>query len=450
MPNSAKGIPDRSQYGDETLLTEGSLADFIEQLHEAEKAGTHTDIRLGTPETGLLSWAIRKGLPTKNDGHLAVRQPIHEYEYGDFSGTIPKGQYGAGKVTKVGKRKVLITEIKKGKIAFTVSDGRKQERYMLIRPNNWNVDHWLMFNVSLDKPLDIDKLSYKQIPAGQLDKALDMLKDEKGSAQAKVDGAHVLLNVLKHGVEAFSPRKTKEGKPIVYTEKLFGTKPYLDIPKEFRDSVLVGEAYAVNNDKVLPVQDLAGFLNTTVPEAITRRQKGFQTRLGLFDVRRLKGNDIDISKVPYSQRRKILEQILPYLPEQSHIMPEVKTNEEARQLWDQIRKGENVLTREGLVIFPEKGKPVKIKLFEEKDVYATGMLPGKGKYKNKAIGGFTYSTIPGGPTVGKVGTGFSDALREDMYNNPELYLDKIFRVRHQGEFPSGALRTPALISEHLG
>ena len=48
----------------------------------------------------LVSWALPKGVPDDPAvNHLAVHTEDHPLEYGSFSGTIPRGEYGAGAVT---------------------------------------------------------------------------------------------------------------------------------------------------------------------------------------------------------------------------------------------------------------------------------------------------------------------------------------------------------------
>lgn len=445
---SAKGIPDRTDFGDHQQLPINDLVRMVVQQHHAQRAGLHSDLRLGTPDTGLHSWAVRKGMPTPGNKHLAVQQPVHDYGYGDFEGTILQG-YGAGKVKKQKDEQALVTKVTPDAIHFTTGQSREAERYALIRSADQK--RWLLINTTSTQPIPYNKVHYTSVPE---DKVEDILKNlgQGSSVQAKIDGAASLTQLTKDKAEVLSYRAAKSGKPIVHTERMFGGRPELQTPKDLIGTILRGELYGVGEGgKAIPPQELGGILNSGVAKAInTQRDRKIDLKNLLFDIQQLGKNTISQS-VPYAERMKMIKDIMARAnldPNKFVLPPEAKTPEEALKMWHDVRSGNNPLTNEGIVIHPPTGKPMKSKLMDEHDVHVTGVFPGKGKYTGIGAGGFNYSNEPGGPVVGEVGTGLTDDMRKTLWESPADFIGRIARVKSQQKLPSGALRAPSLIALH--
>jgi len=111
---------------------------FVIQEHHASTL--HYDFRLEV--NGILkSWAVPKGFSTNpEDKRLAIPTEDHPLAYKDFAGTIPEGEYGAGKVIiwDTGKyqnlREVSMqTAWQQGKIEIELSGKKIKGKYVLIR-----------------------------------------------------------------------------------------------------------------------------------------------------------------------------------------------------------------------------------------------------------------------------------------------------------------------------
>jgi DNA ligase D-like protein (predicted 3'-phosphoesterase) len=89
----------------------------------------------------LKSWAVPKEPPTTpNVKRLAVQVEDHPLGYADFEGTIPEGQYGAGKVEIWDKGTYQLLERTENKIIFDLNGKKLKGTYCLIRfkaNKNW-------------------------------------------------------------------------------------------------------------------------------------------------------------------------------------------------------------------------------------------------------------------------------------------------------------------------
>ncbi len=109
---------------------------FVIQKHAARRL--HYDLRL---EVGGLfkSWAVTEGpsLDPK-DKRLAVETEDHPLDYGDFEGTIPKGEYGGGTVM-LWDRGFWAPEgdpakaLRKGDLRFALAGDKLQGSWVLVR-----------------------------------------------------------------------------------------------------------------------------------------------------------------------------------------------------------------------------------------------------------------------------------------------------------------------------
>ncbi|MCR5877941.1 DNA ligase D [Phenylobacterium sp. J367] len=123
---------------------------FVIQKHAATRL--HYDLRLELDGV-FRSWAVTKG-PSMNpaDRRLAVEVEDHPLDYGDFEGTIPKGQYGGGTVM-LWDRGYWEPEgdphamLKTGDLKFTLDGERLKGSFVLVRMKRREFekkDNWLL------------------------------------------------------------------------------------------------------------------------------------------------------------------------------------------------------------------------------------------------------------------------------------------------------------------
>lgn len=446
----APGIKEKNKFGDLDKIKTKQVLDFIIQGHNARIAKLHKDIRIGNKELDLYSWATRKPLPELGKSIGIFRTNRHDYAYKDFEGTIPLNRYGGGSVWKEHEGKILITKHKDQNIHFTTGSSSVPNRYAIIHPEERGFRRALLVRANTPSDPGVEKPKFKPV---EISKIVDYLKSigKHDLVQPKLDGALALVHFVKNdNLEVLSHRTSKRtGKPEFQTERFFQYRPEVHLPKELRDTVLMGEMYATKDGKHIPLQELGGILNSAIAKSVEdQKSKNIEMKMMLFDIAR-KGKQ-SLSDLPYEERLKVLGELFHKLPnqEQFHLPETVKGPKAAIKMLKKIQGGKHPLTTEGLIVRHQDGTTAKAKLVDEQDVFIRNIFAGEGKYQGKAAGGFSYSLVPNGPAVGKVGTGLDDITRKMLFDDPAKFIGRTARIHTQGQYPTGAYRSPSFISLH--
>ena len=172
--------------------SEGKLI-FVVQRHKASRL--HYDFRLEMDGV-LKSWAVPKG-PSMNpkDKRLAMMVEDHPYDYKDFAGIIPEGNYGAGIVEiwdsgtysdieaspKKEAEKNLNKGLKKGDLKFVLKGKKLKGEFVLVNMHK-DDNSWLLIKHRDKYAVDSDYDSEEETPKNSpINKALAQKKSKKKS-----------------------------------------------------------------------------------------------------------------------------------------------------------------------------------------------------------------------------------------------------------------------------
>lgn len=166
---------------------------FVVQKHHASHL--HYDFRLEMAGV-LKSWAIPKG-PSLNpsDKRLAMEVEDHPFDYKDFEGVIPKGNYGAGTVIVWDNgtyepsdavngnepEKQLLHDLHKGTLSIRLHGQKLKGDFALVRTKGREENAWLLIKKKdkFSRETDITKKDKSVIS----DKTLDEVKENRQSKQ---------------------------------------------------------------------------------------------------------------------------------------------------------------------------------------------------------------------------------------------------------------------------
>ncbi|WP_341832694.1 DNA ligase D [Sphingobacterium thalpophilum] len=147
---------------------------FVVQKHDASHL--HYDFRLEMDGV-LKSWAVPKGPSLDPEiQRLAMMVEDHPYDYRNFEGIIPKGQYGGGTVIVWDEgtyeavdfegedlkkmEKSLLHQLNSGKIKFKLNGSKLKGEFVLVKAHGRGENGWLLFKLD-DKYATTDDVTLK-------------------------------------------------------------------------------------------------------------------------------------------------------------------------------------------------------------------------------------------------------------------------------------------------
>ncbi len=315
---------------------------FVIQHHLARR--DHYDLRLEWNEV-LLSWAVPKG-PSFNpkDKRLAVEVEEHPFEYRNFEGTIPKGEYGGGVVMlwdegywePLGN---VEAGLRQGMLKFTLKGIRLKGQWALVRmqakagekKNNWLLlkekDAYTQTENGIDHFITSVRTgrTMAEIERGEQDKTI------RNPFQTAVVQLAKLVNTVPEGEEWLYELKYDGYRIIAYVENnsvRLLTRNGNDYVHRFSDVATALVDWAGNRAMVLDgemvVTDAAGKTDFQALQNYLKNPGNKNLVYIIFDILALDGEDLREKSL--LERKEILSKLLAGAPSKLYYSRYVRGN----------------------------------------------------------------------------------------------------------------------------
>lgn len=363
---------------------------FVIQEHHARRL--HYDLRLERDGV-LVSWAVPKNLPdTPSINHLAVHTEDHPLEYLTFHGTIPRGEYGAGKMI-VWDTGTYETEKfndvppdggrQGGEVIITLHGEKIDGRYALIQTDGKN---WLAHRMKEQKNPHAGDLAPMLATEGSVAK----LKSTQWAFEGKWDGYRMLADANYGRLNL----RSRRGRDVT------SEYPQLEaLAADLADHhvILDGEAVALDEDGVPSFSEMQN------------RARSTRVEYWAFDILYLDGRSLLRAK--YSDRRRLLEALADggglIVPDPLPVRDGPEALEYARK-----KRWEGVIAKKRDATYQPGRRSsswIKDKIWNTQEVVIGGWRQGEGG-RSSGIGALMLGIPADGGLqfVGRVGTGFTE------------------------------------------
>jgi bifunctional non-homologous end joining protein LigD len=443
---SLKQYQQKRQF-DQTPEPRGKIAKHdkaaIFVVHKHRARNLHYDFRLEMDGV-LKSWAVPKG-PSLNpaDKRLAMMVEDHPLEYADFEGTIPEGQYGAGKVEiwDKGRVKFINRDLSGGHLNFILDGQKLNGEFTLVKikkPRTRSGEPWLLIKVAdkkaTHKPTLTDEVKVNRSDMPQnikpmLATLVDKPFDRKGWLfEIKWDGYRAIAEIDKD-IKLYSRYGNLFNDK--YPEIVEGLK------KVGHRAVLDGEIVALDAEGRSQFQLLQDYQKTHRGNLLYY----------VFDILWLDGRDL--RKLPLWERKKILKSTL---PEIKNIKYSDHIEEKGKKFFAlAIKKNiEGIMAKDGSspYLSGRTKSWLKIKNVNEQEVIIGGFT--QPRQSRKYFGALVLGVYERGKLiyVGHSGSGFDEASLADLYDKMKPLITKEcpFKIEPKTNEPATWLK-PKLVAQ---
>jgi DNA ligase D-like protein (predicted ligase)/DNA ligase D-like protein (predicted polymerase)/DNA ligase D-like protein (predicted 3'-phosphoesterase) len=362
---------------------------FVIQEHHARRL--HYDLRLERDGV-LVSWAVPKNLPdTPAVNHLAVHTEDHPLEYLTFEATIPKGEYGAGKMV-IWDTGTYETEKfndippggpeKGGEVIVTLHGNKIDGRYALIQTDGKN---WLAHRMKEQKRPQAGDLA----PMLATEGSVDRLKSKQWAFEGKWDGYRVLVDANRGRLSL----RSRRGRDVTHEYPQFEA-----LAADLADHhvILDGEAVALDESGVPSFGEMQN------------RARSTRVEYWAFDILHLDGRSLLRAK--YSDRRCLLEALA---EGGGLIVPDALPGDGPDAMEHaRTRRWEGVIAKKRDSTYQPGRRSsswIKDKIWNTQEVVIGGWRQGEGG-RSSVIGALVLGIPEDGGLhfAGRVGTGFTE------------------------------------------
>lgn len=369
---------------------------FVIQRHDAR--AVHYDLRL-EHEGALESWAVPKGLPLRaGDKRLAVRTEPHPLEYLTFAGTIPSGQYGAGRMSIWDEGTYEPIAFGPDEVKIVLHGAVATGEYHLVRTgDDGGRSQWLLFRATAAGPGGVDPAErFRSLRPMLASVAAEPFDDPAWSFEIKWDGYRALVMVTSEGTQI----RSRTGRDMTARFPRLG-----DLRREVdaQEVVIDGEICALDEAGRAVFQDL--------------QSSSRPVTLVAFDLLHVDGRWL--LDRPYTERRDELRRVLTPGAD-GKLMLSDDVLGEGRSLFAAIaaRGGEGLVAKRRASVYAPGGRGSdwrKIKVRTEVEGVICGFMPGEGSRRD-TFGALVIGrrTDAGLTYIGRAGSGFTEASTRDL------------------------------------